>query len=762
MAEIEVYKIAVNMMVDNTAVAGPFAQFMQYLRDVRDDIKETRSGISSMTGDLRGTVSQAERLAKAMDRVASAAARGAAAMARMGVPSGDAWFPQAGGGARGGQRGGSAAPPMAPSAQLLLGYEATRMIGYDPYRPTPAPSGGDGRDRLPLIPPGPPRMLTYDAPVPSSTALTVIPGQGDSVGNGANFRRSGYAPNFTMPGAPPPPPPPPPGDESFHAPGQEPGIPLRLRSPSARSGGSRGHIFTPMHAFGAYEAWHLTKDAFEEGASVGDIKANMAAIYVAGPDGKPTRGFTDAQIAQADKLALDMQRKTPGLGYAEGLQIILKTAGNLASADSALKLAPQMGLDATVLSRLGRGDAIEQVEAAVQAGEIKGLNGPDGQIDTAKMAEMIRRLTSTAVAMGGTFNLPKYLTGLKQMGAGADAASMDFATTVLPALGKVMGEVKAGTAQASLETVLLAPSPNTRSSRYQDEQQRIGMRDAQGNLLDKGLLKSNSLDYFTNSVFPKIRAHVGEDPGAIFEEILKLFPRETVRRLGITDDKDRNLLAKEVSRNKAQQDAGDAPLLKFLQDSPGVQFKAFSESMKTLEAVATDAAMKPTLDILNKLSGTLLNISDYVKAHPGDVEQFGKDVDLIVTAMLKIGGLLAHLPAPVRDAVIGAGIGAVAGGVPTGGIGAIPGAVVGFIGGALWDAPDITGAGAARRRMAASAQSAPVAVHVVNTVPTHVTNAGDLADAASNNIARQITTAPTSAPGYQPLSTPQYPGHLGQ
>lgn len=707
MAEIDVYKIAVDLMVENAATTGPLGEFIGLLERIRASLAETQTAIHGATTALGGTTAQASRLADQIGRVAESARQAAEAMSRMQMPAASA---------------APIAPVMRPAMLMLPA-------------PAPAPASGAGGSAPPIGP-----------------TLRALPPPAGPHGGGIPLTGGAFV-NAAGGGAVPP--------------GLPPGV------PTGAGRGPRLPIFSTSHIMEAYLGWHILKDSFEEGAKPDDIKAQMAAIYVAGQNGKATRGFTDEQIKQADALALKMQRTTPGLGYAEGLEIILKTASNLASSETALKIAPRLGLDAQVLSRIGHGDAIEQLEAAVQAGEIKGLNGPDGKVDSAKMADMIARLTQTAFSMGGTFNLEKYLTGLKQFGTGAGAASMDFVTAVMPAYMKIMGESKTGTSMDSLQSVMFAPVPKTRATHYQEEQERLGLRKGD-TVVGADVLSRDENEYFTTVVLPKLIGAGYTTPAQIAQEIRRVFPRATVDRLAITSDKDQDLIAKEIARNKAQQSMGDAPLVQFLASAPGNQFKAMSESLKTLQAVTTDAAMKPTLDILNKLSTALLNISDYVKAHPDDVKRFGENVDILITTMIKVGTFIGKLPAPLRDAVIGAGLGATAG-APFAGIGAVPGALIGAGLGATFgvagdssdpnnDLPRKISALRTLNTAASDLAAKPVPVTIVGSsapLATHVTNAAELGHAVTHGIASGATTAPTTAPGYQPLSTPQYPGHSG-
>ena len=431
---------------------------------------------------------------------------------------------------------------------------------------------------------------------------------------------------------------------------------------------------------GGYVGYETLKHSYDEGADYGDITEKMRAMYTRQPDGSSGRAFTEDQIKQAQTQAMATMRRVPGLGLNQAMDVILQTAGLLGSSSKALQLAPQLSFDAQVLSRFGKGDAIGQIEAALQAGELTGLTNKDGTLAVPKLLDFVNRITRTTVAMGGQLDVPKYLTGVRQFGLGAEAADMDFTTAVLPAYMKIMGNAKAGTALTSLQQVLLAPVPKTRASEYQQEQERIGLRDKNRNLVNSAGLKRNTQDWFIETLLPTLNAAGYSEPAQITEEIQRLLPRQTVDRLAGAGLMDRALIKKEVDRNRAQQAAGDAPLAALLATSPGTQIKGFSEGLKALEAVTTDAAMGPSIDVLGRLTKSFQNMTDYVKAHPDDVKMFAHDIDMLVRILLGVasvaGKVLDILPAPLRKAATGAIAGGIAGTVIPG-AGTVAGAAVG-------------------------------------------------------------------------------------
>ncbi|AAW62169.1 Hypothetical protein GOX2438 [Gluconobacter oxydans 621H] len=254
---------------------------------------------------------------------------------------------------------------------------------------------------------------------------------------------------------------------------------------------------------GAYFGARGVHSAFQQGENVGDTSAMMASAY--GPNG---RLWSDAQIRQAQDLALNAVRTVPGASYAGTLEMAARTSGITADAGEALALTPTMARAGQIFAMRGAGpNAIQQIEAAIQAGEISGLNGPNGQLDIAKLQTFIERLSQTAFAMQGTFDLQKYLTGLRQYGVGASGSDMNFLTARLPSIMRVMQESRAGTALSSLDQLMLSPAPNTRNARYAVEQRRIGLRDARGGVVNRDELIRDPAQWYADTLVPALSSH---------------------------------------------------------------------------------------------------------------------------------------------------------------------------------------------------------------------------------------------------------------
>jgi len=399
------------------------------------------------------------------------------------------------------------------------------------------------------------------------------------------------------------------------------------------------------------------------------------------------RLWSDEQIRRAQDLALNSVRTVPGASYAGTLEMAARASGITADANEALALTPTLARAGQIFAMRGAGpNAIQQVEAAIQSGEISGLNGKNGELDVNKLNTFIDKLSQTAFAMQGTFDLPKYLTGLRQYGVGASGSDMDFLTARLPSIMRVMQESRAGTALSSLDQLMLSPAPNTRNARYAKEQVRIGLRDAKGNVTNRDELIRDPAQWYYDTLVPALSSHGFTDRGSVIAELSNLFSRSTVQRLGASLSADTALYSREYQRNLGQQQQGNAPLIDYLKNAPGAQFASFTESWRAFEAVTSTAMMTPVVKSVQLMTGALQDITSYVQSHPGDVRQFGDDVHLLVSVMTGIakgiGTVYSYIPAPLRHmiagGVVGAGVGA-AGASIVPGAGTAVGAAGGFV-----------------------------------------------------------------------------------
>lgn len=650
---IEAYKIGMSLVMTSN-VARELNAAMRQFEMLNRVIKDTQINVNELAAGMRGLSRLGANAAAEWRGVAAAMERAAKASRSFG-----------GGAAGPGRPGPSAAASSAAAAAASTSGAAASLYLTDQRR-TVGPYLG--------------------------TALGAAAAGGSSSGGPASVLRSSVGTMALMGGTGGPG-----GIGPYNGGGAPPygrgPIPLNL-GPMGPGGGIsyNGPSFGQMalsSAIPAYGGYEVLKAVAHPTVEAGNILARMRAAR-----------FTDDDISRSKAMANGLVGSVPGMGYAKALDLINQTASFTGDVHEALTLTPSLARNAQVLGLFGKHDAISQVESAIKAGELTGLNGKDGHIDTAKLIEFVNNLTTTVVAGGGTLDINKYLTGMRQFGAGASAADKDFLTNVLPAYMKIMGEVKAGTAMQSLQQSFLSARPNTQNKALIQEQQRLGLRGKDGKLSpeDADLLATSPDRFIVERILPALRAQGITDTKSIRAKLPSFLPRATMERLVSAGIFDEDVIGKEAARNRAQQTAGGAPLDALLRESPGNQIASFAENLHLLETMLGDAVMGPAARMLSDLTQGLRGISDWARDNPEAAGRaltaFAEGVALfgataaaglamklmtgpagfiaLAVGIETLGGALKNVPQWLIDMAAGAAAG--------GRVGGVPGAMIGGIG----------------------------------------------------------------------------------
>ena len=565
---IDAFRIGTTLTLD-TNMAAALPPLIRSFMELERQIDRAQMSANNLATALRGAGRISESVASSWARTATAMERSAAAVARASRAVGSSGGATGAGGGAGGGGGGGGGP------RLAIGY-AGRGEWYSSGNYQPPYSG-------------PQLQLGYDGP-----------GQGFTTSGEPYTRSGGALRGYTGGGG---------GADggggrsaSFNGGGP---IPLNF-GPAVGAG--RGLSYGDLA--GAYFGIKAVDGFMHPSVEGADAIEKLRAAR-----------FTDAQLNRAKTMAMQTVRDTPGMKYGDALNLIGQNNALTGDADEAMNITPKMAGYARVLALLGKGDAINQVEAAARAGEVTGLTNAQGKMDVPKLLDFVGKLTRTAVSSGAAFDINKYLTGIRQFGAaGAGGASDDFLTNQLPAYQMALGAPRAGTALRSLQQMMLAPPSRMQNKRFFAEQERLGLRDKNGTPLGMDLLTKDPAQYFTQFVLPKLLASGYNTPGLINQELNRALPRATVTSLMAEGILNRGTIEKEAERNRRQQAAGDAPLGRLLTDSPGNQIAAFQANFEALEVVLGDTVLKPATEGLKSLTGVLQNFADWAKQNSKTVK----------------------------------------------------------------------------------------------------------------------------------------------
>lgn len=419
---IEAYNIAANMVVDAEKAVGPIMQIIQAYERLQKSQDQTQMKLNEMVSALSGARRMARGLASDFSDLASAAKRASDATSR---------FNKVGGGSGG--RGSSAGGSSGGSSRS---------------------ERNTGRNQLYL--PAPDEMPSRD--------LVFIPGQGNSRGNGANFREGmrdwRYEPNFTFPDSGYN------GDRSLpstergFAPIKVGPVPLVDGKPAPQA--ERGNM--PRHGLnelGFYSVAagtgieHLVGSALGQGMTTDDL------LHVLQAD---TR-ITNAQAKSAYNAAFAATNSAQGTRINTNLEALIdlkNVTGSLGEAQDALPAFAKMTARLQTLDRQ-RGGQGDEAYAAAKAMDIMGgmidetVDPKTGRtsrsINPALLQHRLDLMTRVAVATNDRVDPRQYLGFAKQARVAGMTLSDEFIYEKLPALIQTMGGSRAGTAMMSIAQV---------------------------------------------------------------------------------------------------------------------------------------------------------------------------------------------------------------------------------------------------------------------------------------------------------------------
>lgn len=397
---IEAYVVGTRMVLDAGAYRAELSSLIQQWESLEKIIQNVQK-MGGLAGPVASAAAQMSKaatdMAAAMPNVTRQAEATAAAMERA-ASACRAVVPY--------QGGGALVPYVSPSTGFTLNGG-----GYTPYGYTPA---------------GRPISL----PVPGTSLVPYVPRTGFILLPGGTSWSAGTPPptppgwgTYGMPmpqGGPLGPP---------NGPGAPPPIPMAWPyNPRPTSGDfamaavGYGIVGRALTGFAG--------DVIGAGMDVGKIMARMRM-----------QGYTDEQVAEALRVAQQTQREVPGatVGGALTAQLDLNTI--LRNPSAAETMAPDLMRLAIVLSSAGKGDQLQSLFQAMQAGELKGMiHSPE------EFGQFLHMIEAASITTGGRIGPAELLKFLQNSGvAGGVAGQQDLFGYLIPTMLS-MGANRAGTA----------------------------------------------------------------------------------------------------------------------------------------------------------------------------------------------------------------------------------------------------------------------------------------------------------------------------
>ncbi|GCD73990.1 hypothetical protein NBRC3299_0282 [Acetobacter pasteurianus NBRC 3299] len=684
---VEAYKIGVSLVADATQVVGPVGEMIRALERLATAQKDAQMGFNNMVSSLGGARRLTSGMASDMERAARAARTIASASSKFRAPV----APQSGEGA------GGFAPFVSP-------VPTGRARAASPVPPSATPITDAGGSYV--SPYSAAAMNVPGAPVPllpppqTGTALIPLPGQGDSMGNIPNFRRTenpaDYRPNWTQSESVP-------GTALIPYPGNlrmdgkwmggnqtyGPWKPISNApsgSPAANMA-ERGatiaaarlpHWVGPLAAYeGVHSVAHFAASGFDQAAGYDQTFRGMSGDPVAAQN----MGALQASVQEA-------MRSNPFLTATDAARLVKESyevsGGNMEEQPYIMRLLNDV--DKTfLLTGKDHNEAVSQATALVRAQEITNhfFNPKNGQFDI----QRAKSTTNTALAMilanqqfmsGKNFQTFAKSAGAEGMRM-SDEGMLNFSHFI------DINPGRASTAIKSFDDLFLGDhSRMTKKDFAYFSQKKFGLVGRNGQFVDQQTLAEDPIGWITAHIVPLLKKH---------HEMTGHFQRMNVQDLVNETYGAEGNVAKgaAMARRTNVQDALDA-----LAKGPKAAQLAMDTSIERLEFTIGRITQGPFVKSINLLTQTFNGMADFAEKHPDDIRMFANDVYMLLKVVTSIGGMIGKvmdtLPGWARHLIesgaAGAATGAAAGsfipGVGTA-VGAVGGAILGAGTGSIYD-----------------------------------------------------------------------------
>ncbi|MFT9044583.1 hypothetical protein [Acetobacter orientalis] len=643
---IEAYQISVNLFANAERVTGPIGEMVSALERLLEAQRAAQSGFNDMASSLGGARRLARGLADDMERSARAAKDIASSSSRF----------RGGNGSNSSSGGRSAAPSMPPIPPV-----ATWSGSYvSPF--SAAAMNMPGAPQL-LLPP----------PAPTGTALTVIPGQGDSMGSGANFRASvrpnEYAPNWTAGYVPPP--------QMFG--------PWRPISDAPRPGSGIRAAGDYIAGLGIPRVGPFIGAAAAYAGVHGAHETLASAYHQTGVYDQTFLGMLGDPAAAANMPAIrasaaQAMRDNPYLSPVDAARIAQEayevSGGQMAEQAPIASLINRVDRSFQLLGK-GPEDAMRESIAFIRAQDISNrfYDPKTGQFSMEQASRSTNSALGMVIANRQFMRGQNFLTFSKSAGLAAQQMSDEGMLNLAHFID--VNPSRAGTQVRSLENLF-----GGTHARMTDKDfsyfQHLGLVGKNGQFLGQEQLRSDPIGWITHYLSPLLSSH---------SELLGKIQRMTVSDLvGETTGAKGNIARQAAAARRTDA----AQSVAALAGGQQAQSLAMHTAWERLEFSVGRATQGPFISGLQSLTAAFNGLGDFVSKHPNDIGQFANDITALLSVMggiaTAIGKIIDIVPGPIRrileSTAVGAGTGAVGGSVIPGlgtGVGAIAGGVVGAV-----------------------------------------------------------------------------------
>lgn len=368
-----------------------------------------------------------------------------------------------------------------------------------------------------------------------------------------------------------------------------------------------------------------------------DVSQQLASLRM-------NTGVTDADIAEARKMAERITKETPGTTIAGNLHHLVDAFTVMGTFKDALAGTPALAKMAYVLANIPGAKKGDTSFANMQAVEVmqRHVDPVTHKVDMAALNQQLAAMTQVAVGTGGRVDGPAYLGFAKQSRVGGMVANDKYLYEDLPAILIALGGQRAGTGDAAVwnQFVTGKMTKNAFTALQKSGLLGEGAKWKGGQVLDmskhlKGfeLLGQNRVEWTRQHMLGPTGAlaNNGIDPTnkmAVANFLSSWASRQT--GLGYFAEMTLGMDAINKERDKIRTTT-TTPMQVLEQHDPMQKIREFRAAENELFVTLGKDAMGPALEALRGLTQVLRDLSAWGKEHPNAA----RDLTLIV------GGLSA-------------------------------------------------------------------------------------------------------------------------
>ncbi len=385
------------------------------------------------------------------------------------------------------------------------------------------------------------------------------------------------------------------------------------------------------------------------------------------------QGFTPEEASKAGDTSLQVQRDVGPISPESVLHIVDKLMN--VTQDKAIatnkELLEQYAKTSVVLSSYGHGGELHELDAAIRAGEFRGVlthEGKDGkqEIDTKGLSEFLQQLSTMTSISGGDISPSKVLATLRAAGSAGSIISKDELTRMM-AMIIASGTSRAGSNLQGFEQQFTAGRMSEAGANLLIQMDVIkGGGDAKHNpylkksgmgqflmtpgAMDEGAEQEAAKEpsmFIMHQLLPKFKEQIRKVYGSRYDEADEKgklvyeskFAQMTASRMGggvEMTEVIRNILLMQRDVEAAQRNLKLNNYDIQVQQNPLNAPKAMGAAYQGLQIQLGNSTMEPATQAINNITGALNDLATWTTNH-GEITRVG--MEALAGALVALGAV---------------------------------------------------------------------------------------------------------------------------